>query len=49
MSTLFRFITGHAFTGEYAMRFLRNRLLPEQAIAWHYSRNTQTIEHILLE
>ena len=49
MSTLFRFTTGHAVTGEYAIRFLRNRLLPEQVIAWHYGAHPQTIEHILLD
>ena len=47
MSTLFT--TGHAVTGEYAIRFLRNRLLPEQEIAWHYGAHPQTIEHILLD
>ena len=49
MSTLFRFTTGHAVTGEYAIRFLRNRLLPEQVIARHYGAHPQTIEHILLD
>jgi hypothetical protein len=39
MSTLFRLVTGHAFAGEYAMRFLWNNLpspLPEEAIACHW-------------
>ena len=49
MSTLFRFTTGHAFTGEYTKRYLRNRLLPEQVIARHYGAHPQTIEHILLD
>lgn len=55
MSTLFRLVTGHAFTGEYAMRFLWNKILsplPEEAIACHWGMLPQTVEaveHILLE
>jgi hypothetical protein len=52
MLTLFRLITGHAFTGEYAMHSLWNRLpspLPEEAIACHCGALPQTAEHILLE
>jgi hypothetical protein len=52
MSTLFRLITGHAFTSEYAMHSLQNRLLsplPEEVIACHCGALPQTAEHILLE
>jgi hypothetical protein len=52
MSTLFGLVTGHAFSGEYAMRFLWNKFsspLPEEAIACHWGMLPQTVEHILLE
>ena len=51
-STLIRFATGHAFTGEYAARFLRGKiphLSPEELAACPCGGRSQTIEHVLLE
>jgi len=44
-STLYRFITGHAFTGEYTQRFFPQHT-PEQ-IACQCGEPLQTIEHVL--
>ena len=44
--TLYRIITGHAFTGEYTQRFF-NQHTPEQ-IACGCGEPIQTVEHILL-
>jgi hypothetical protein len=50
-STLFRFITGHAFTGEYTARFLGKKLqpLPEDLVACPCGELPQTVEHVLLD
>lgn len=51
-STMFRMITGHAFTGEYTARFRGNKLpqpLPEEAVACPCGELPQTSEHILIE
>jgi len=51
-STMFRFITGYAFTGEYAARFLGRRFngqLLEQLVACPCGELPQTIKHVLLE
>ena len=49
-STLFRFITGHASTGEYTARFLGKKVhpLPEELVACPCGELPQTIEHVLL-
>ena len=44
-STFYRFITGHAFTGEYTQRFFPQHT-PEQ-IACQCGEPLQTIEHVL--
>ena len=44
-STLYRFITGHAFTGEYTQRF-KPQHTPDQ-IACHCGEALQTVEHVL--
>jgi ribonuclease HI len=46
-STLYRFITGHAFTGEYTQRFFPPHT-PDQ-VACPCGERVQTVEHILLE
>ncbi|KAH9957210.1 hypothetical protein BC827DRAFT_1385651 [Russula dissimulans] len=49
-SNLFRLITGHAFTGQYAARFLRNKfpqLSPDELEAFPCGANPQTVEHVL--
>ncbi|KAH9958433.1 hypothetical protein BC827DRAFT_1136191, partial [Russula dissimulans] len=49
-SNLFRFITGHAFTGQYAARFLRNKFphpFPEELEACPCGATPQTVEHVL--
>jgi hypothetical protein len=50
-STLFTFITGHAFTGEYVARFLGKKLqpLPEELAACPCGELPQTVEHVLLD
>jgi hypothetical protein len=50
-STLFRFITGHTFTGEYTARFLGKKFhpLPEELVACPYGELPQTVKHILLD
>jgi hypothetical protein len=50
-STLFRFITGHAFTGEYTARFLGKKFhpLPEELVACPCGELPQTVEHVLLD
>jgi hypothetical protein len=45
--TLYRIITGHAFTGAYTQRFY-NQHTPEQ-IACPCGEPIQTVEHVLLE
>ena len=50
-SNLFRFITGHAFTGGYTARFLGKKLpgpLPEELVACPCGELPQTVEHVLL-
>ena len=44
-STFYRFITGHAFTGEYTKRFF-SKHTPEQ-VACQCGEPNQTVEHIL--
>ncbi len=46
-STLFRFITGHAFTGEYTQRFFENHT-PDQ-LTCQCGETLQTIEHVLFQ
>jgi hypothetical protein len=51
-STMFRMITGHAFTGEYTARFRGNKLpqpLPEEAVACPCGELPQTAEHVLID
>jgi hypothetical protein len=51
-STLFRFITGHAFTGEYTARFLGKKFpfpLPEELVACPCGELPQTVKHVLLD
>jgi hypothetical protein len=45
-STLIRFITGHAFTGEYTKRFYPRRT--QEHIACPCGEPLQTIEHVLI-
>ena len=45
-STLYRFITGHAFTGEYTQRFFPQHT--HDQIACPCGEPTQTIEHVLI-
>jgi hypothetical protein len=45
-STLYRFITGHAFTGEYTRRFFPQHT--QEQIACQCGEPLQTIEHVLL-
>jgi hypothetical protein len=45
--TMYRIITGHAFTGAYTQRFF-NRHTPDQ-IACECGEPIQTVEHVLLE
>ena len=45
-STLYRFITGHAFTREYTQRFFRQHT--QEQIACQCGKPLQTIKHILL-
>ena len=50
-STMFRFITGHAFTGEYTARFLKSKHpspLPQALVACPCGAPSQTTEHVLL-
>ena len=50
-STMFRFITGHTFTGEYTTHFLKSKHpspLPQALIACPCGAPSQTMEHILL-
>ena len=44
-STLYRFITGHAFTGEYTQRFFPQHT--QEQIACHCGEALQTVEHVL--
>jgi hypothetical protein len=46
-STFYRFITGHAFTGEYMQRFFP-RHTPEQ-VACQCDEPVQTVEHVLFQ
>jgi hypothetical protein len=46
-STLYRFITGHAFTGEYTQRFFPQHTLEQ--IACQCGEPLQTAEHVLLQ
>jgi hypothetical protein len=46
-TTLYRFITGHAFTGEYTKRFFPQHT-PEQ-IACQCGEPLQTVEHVLFQ
>jgi hypothetical protein len=50
-STLFRFITGHASTGEYMTCFLGKKLqpLPEDLVACPCGELPQIVEHVLLD
>jgi hypothetical protein len=50
-STLFRFITGHAFTGKYTAQFLGKKFhpLPEELVACPCGELPQTVEHVLLD
>jgi Reverse transcriptase (RNA-dependent DNA polymerase) len=45
-STFYRFITGHAFTGEYTQRFFPQHT-PEQ-VACQCGETLQTIEHVIM-
>jgi hypothetical protein len=45
-STLYRFITGHAFTGEYTQRFYSQHT-PDQ-VACPCGSPIQTVEHVLM-
>jgi hypothetical protein len=46
-STLYRFITGHAFTGEYTQRFF-SKHTPEQ-IACQCGERLQSVDHVLFQ
>ena len=46
-TTLYRFITGHAFTGEYTRRFYPPHT-PKQ-VACPCGKTVQTIKHVLME
>ena len=52
VSTQFRIITGHAFTGNYTTRFLKGKFpscTPEELSACLCGKWDQTIKHILLD
>ena len=52
VSTLFRIITGHAFTGNYTAHFLKGKFpsrTPEELSACPCGERDQTVEHILLD
>jgi hypothetical protein len=46
-STLYRFITGHAFTGEYTSRFFPQHT--QEQIACQCGEPLQTVEHVLFQ
>ena len=47
LSTFYRFVTGHAFTGEYTQRFYPQHT--QEQIACPCGAQIQTIEHVLLQ